>query len=80
MPFPADEINKDKIPILFNHHTINNQKINKNERKLILKKNINFDKNLNNSNNSNNNNINKSNSLNNKEGKLIIFIKIFFLL
>ena len=77
MPFPTDEIKREKIPILLNHNTINNPKINKNERKLILKKNINFDKNLNNSNASNNNNNNKSNSLNHKEGKLIIFIIIF---
>ena len=78
IPFPKEEINKEKIPILLNHNTINNQKNNKNERKLFLKKNINFDKNMNNSNN--NSIINKSNSLNHKEGKLISYINIILYL
>ena len=72
--FPTEEINKEKIPIILNHNTINNQKNNKNERKLFLKRNINFNKNLNNSNN--NSIINKSNSLNQKEGKLISYINL----
>ena len=78
IPFPTEEISKEKIPIILNHNTINNQKNNKNERKLFLKKNINFDKNQNNSNN--NSIINKSNSLNHKEGKLISYINIFLYL
>ena len=78
IPFPLEETNNEKIPILLNHNTINNQKTNKNERKLFLKKNINFDKNINNTNK--NNIINKSNSLNHKEGKLISYIKIIFYL
>jgi hypothetical protein len=73
-PFPNDESNKEKIPIILNHNTINNngeKNNNKNERKLFLKKNIDFEKNMIN----NNILINKSNSLSHKEGKLILLLK-----
>ena len=77
VPFLNDDGKKEKIPILLNHNSINikERRNNKTERKLFLKKNIDFEKNKN-INNNNNNIINKSNSLNNKEGKLIIFILI----
>ena len=72
-PFANDESNKEKIPILLNHNTLNNngdKNNNKHERKLFLKKNINFEKNMIN----NNILVNKSNSLSHKEGKLIFII------
>ena len=58
---------KEKIPIILNHNTIDNN--NKKERKLFLKRNVGNDKNI----NLNNIIVNKSNSLKQKEGKLIIF-------
>ena len=75
IPFPIEELKKQKIPIITNHNSINinSQRNNKKERKLFLKKNIDFEKNIN-----NNNIINKSNSLNQKEGKLI-FINLYLL-
>ena len=75
IPFTTEQLKKEKIPIIFNHNTINNQKNNnKPERKLFLKKNIDFEKNINTNNNNNNILINKSNSLNPKESKLIFII------
>ena len=67
--FSNNDEKKEKIPIILNHNTIdiNNQRNNnKPERKLFLKKNIGFEKNI----NLNNIIINKSNSLKHKEGKL----------
>ena len=78
IPFTNEGLKNEKIPILLNHNTINNngqKNNNKNERKLFLKKNVDFEKTMN-----NNIIINKSNSLNHKEGKLIIIIKFYFYL
>ena len=74
IPFPIEELKKQNIPIIMNHNTINinGQGNNKKERKLFLKKNIDFEKNM-------NNNINKSNSLNHKDCKLNIIINLYLL-
>ena len=73
IPFPIEELKKQNIPIIMNHNTINinGQGNNKKERKLFLKKNIDFEKNM--------NNINKSNSLNHKDCKLNIIINLYLL-
>ena len=69
IPYPDAGVKNEKIPILLNHNiiNINGQRNNKNERKLFLKKNVEFEKNINTNNNII---INKSNSLKHKEGKI----------